>query len=53
MRRHDLHREPALSEMLADPVIQAVMARDNVQASAIVELFRALRDRCETPALAA
>jgi len=53
MRKHDLHREPHLSEMLQDPVIQAVMARDNVEATTIVELFRALRDRFETPALAA
>lgn len=53
MRKHDLHREPCLSEMLDDPVIQAMMARDNVERVAIVELFRTMRDRVEVPALAA
>jgi hypothetical protein len=53
MHKQDLHREPRLGEMLDDPVIQAVMARDNVERMTIIELFRTMRDRCETPPLAA
>jgi hypothetical protein len=53
MRKHDLHREPCLGEMLDDPVIQAVMARDNVERFTVIELIRTMRDRCEVPPLAA
>jgi len=53
MRKPDLHREPCLGEMLDDPVIQAVMARDKVERMAIVELIRSMHDRCEVSPLAA
>jgi len=53
MHKQDLHREPCLGEMLDDPVIQAVMARDNVERLAIIELVRTMRDRYEAQPLAA
>ncbi len=53
MLKHDLHREPCLVEMLDDPVIQALMTRDNVERLAIIELIRTMRDRYEAQPLAA
>jgi hypothetical protein len=53
MRERDLHREPCLVEMLDDPVIQAMMMRDNVERAAILELIRTMRDRYEAQPLAA
>ncbi len=45
----DAH-EPRLAEVLDDPVIQAVMARDGVDRHAIVDLALAVRARLQTPA---
>lgn len=53
MREHDLHHEPCLGEMLDDPVIQAVMTRDQVERTALVDLIRSMRDRREASPLAA
>jgi len=39
-RRDDLHREPTLSEMLADPIVRARMAVDGVSDDDIVALMR-------------
>lgn len=41
----DLHVEPSLREMLADPVVQALMARDGVSEEEIVQLSLAARTR--------
>lgn len=47
-------REPRLHDMLDDPVVQAVMARDKVRRSEIIDLVRSVRARIEAgPDLAA
>ena len=48
-------REPRLRDMLDDPVVQAVMARDKVRRSEIIDLVRSVRARIEAgpPDLAA
>lgn len=50
-----LIREPRLRDMLDDPVIQAVMARDNVRRTEIIDLVRNVRARLDArpPHLAA
>jgi len=40
-----LEREPALSDMLADPITQLLMQRDGVQEGEIRRLAARLRDR--------
>jgi hypothetical protein len=48
-RRMDVLRgwEPPLAEMLADPVVQAVMKVDGVRPTEIVTLMREIRGRIE------
>jgi hypothetical protein len=56
MRRPVLNcREPRLLEMLDDPLVQAVMARDKVRRSEIVDLMRSVQARLDArpPHLAA
>jgi hypothetical protein len=47
MRKPDLRliREPRLRDMLDDPVVQAVMARDKVGRSEIIDLVRNVQAR--------
>jgi len=40
-----LAREPQLSEMLKDPVVQAVMARDGVEPEEVIALMAEMRHR--------
>jgi hypothetical protein len=48
MRRPDLnYREPRLREMLDDPLVQALMARDKVHRSEIVDLVRSVQARLD------
>lgn len=49
MRKPSLRfiREPRLLDMLDDPVVQAVMNRDKVERSEIVELVRDVQARLE------
>ena len=42
---HDTEREPTLDDVLSDPVIRGLMARDRVQAEELVGLLQRLRDR--------
>jgi len=57
MRKPSLRfvHEPRLLDMLDDPVVQAVMNRDKVERSEIVDLVRSVRARLEarSPHLAA
>jgi len=57
MRKPDLRfiREPRLRDMLDDPVVQAVMARDKVGRSEIIDLVRTVQARLDArpPHLAA
>ncbi|MBG1232519.1 hypothetical protein [Aestuariivirga litoralis] len=41
--RKYVERELTLSEMLDDPIVQAVMSRDHVQRSSVEQLFENLR----------
>lgn len=52
MRKPSLRfvREPRLLDMLDDPVVQAVMNRDKVERSEIVDLVRSVRARLEARA---
>jgi hypothetical protein len=47
MRGRDLmlHAEPRLADMLEDPVIQAVMTRDRVARTEILDLVLSVRSR--------
>jgi hypothetical protein len=48
MLRPDLNcREPRLREMLDDPLVQVLMARDKVRRSEIVELVRDVQARLD------
>lgn len=49
MRARDvvLHDEPRLADMLDDPVIQAVMARDRVARNDILDLILSMRARLD------
>ncbi len=44
--------EPPLQEMLADPVVQAMMRVDGVQPTEVVSLLRAAKERLDAPDLA-
>jgi hypothetical protein len=48
-------REPRLHDMLEDPIVRAVMARDKVRKSEIIDLVRTVQARLEArpPHLAA
>lgn len=43
--RRQLDGEPSLSEMLADPIIQTIMARDGVAGDEMAALIGAVRSR--------
>ena len=47
-RIENLDGEPSLDEMLDDPVIQAVMARDGVARAEIEDLIAAIHAQFET-----
>jgi hypothetical protein len=42
--------EPAIEEMLADPVVQAVMSVDRVHPAGVVSLLRDVRARLDAAA---
>jgi hypothetical protein len=43
--RRQLDGEPSLSEMLADPIIQTIMARDGVAGDEMAALINTVRSR--------
>jgi hypothetical protein len=45
----DLTREPTVEEALADPVVQAVMARDRVSRDDVLHVVRAAQARLRAP----
>lgn len=47
--KDDLTREPSLEEALADPVVQAVMARDRVSRDDVLHVARAAQARLRAP----
>ena len=46
----DDHREPLLDELLDDPIVQAVMARDGVDRPTLERLIRRTQRRLGFPA---
>lgn len=51
-RAPDFDFEPRLDEMLSDPVVQAIMARDGVERDEIVDLVASVQERRDARALA-
>jgi len=43
--RRNLDGEPSLSEMLADPIVQTIMARDGVASDEMAALIGTIRSR--------
>lgn len=43
--RHHLEREPSLTEMLADPIVRAVMARDGITKDELKGLIGAVQGK--------
>ena len=54
MRARDatLHSEPRISDMLDDPVIQALMRRDHVARADILDLVVSVRERLDISTVA-